>query len=151
MLILLIACQFLASHSERRPRPVGLHVGSLGDLTPFLSLLREIGPELLGRSAMNIDRELPQPALHRGILQALVRLSLSETKSGHIGGAIRQRSAAAECGRRSLWSGLAANPYSMRGACEFDCSSLRKIEVDAEDAAHQIRRHGQGIPAGSSR
>jgi len=46
-----------ASHSERRPCSVGLHVGGLRDLSPFLPLLREISPELLGRSAVNVDRE----------------------------------------------------------------------------------------------
>jgi hypothetical protein len=78
-------------------------------------------------------------------------LSLSETKSAHIGDATRPGLTVAECGRRSLRSGLPANPYSMRGACEFDCSSVRKIEADAEDAARQIRQHGQGSRAESSR
>ena len=31
------------------------------------------------------------------------------------------------------------------------CSSLRKIEVNAEDAASQVRRRGQGSRVGSSR
>jgi hypothetical protein len=39
----------------------------------------------------------------------------------------------------------------MIGVSGFDCSSLRKIEADAEDAARQIRRHGQGSRVGSSR
>jgi hypothetical protein len=46
---------------------------------------------------------------------------------------------------------LPENPYSRRGASGLDCSSLRKIEVSAEDAARQIRRHGQGSRVGSSR
>ena len=66
-------------------------------------------------------------------------LSLSETKSGHIGGAIRPGFAPAECGRRSGWRATLANPCSMRGAFELDYSSLRKFEVDTEDAARQIR------------
>ena len=82
---------------------------------------------------------------------ALMPVSLSETKSAHIGDATRPGLTVAECGRRSLRSGLPANPYSMRGACEFDCSSVRKIEADAEDAARQIRQHGHGSRAESSR
>ena len=39
----------------------------------------------------------------------------------------------------------------MTGAFGFDCSSLRKIEVNVEDAARQIRQHGQGSHVGSSR
>ena len=39
----------------------------------------------------------------------------------------------------------------MIGVSGFDCSSLRKIEVNAEDAARQIRRRGQGNHVGSSR
>jgi DNA polymerase-3 subunit epsilon len=79
------------------------------------------------------------------------RLSLSETRSGRIGGAIRPKLERAEYGPRSRWGGLPENPYSRRGAPGFDCSSLRKIEVNAEDAARQIRRHDQGNRVGSSR
>src|SRR5271154_6109830 len=78
-------------------------------------------------------------------------LSLSETKSGRIGGAIHPGLAPAEFGRRSRRGGLPENPYSMIGASGFDCSSLRKIEVNAENAARQIRRHDQGNPVGSNR
>ena len=78
-------------------------------------------------------------------------LSVSETKSGRIGDAIRPGLAPAKYGRRFRRDGLPENPYSMTGASGFDCSSLRKIEVDAEDAARQIRRHGQGSPVGSKR
>ena len=39
----------------------------------------------------------------------------------------------------------------MIGASGFDCSSLRKIEVNAEDAVRQTRRHGRGSLVGSSR
>ncbi len=59
--------------------------------------------------------------------------------------------AAAECDRRSGWHAMPAYPYSRIGASGFGCSSLRKIEVDVEDAARQIRRHGQGSRVGSSR
>src|SRR4051794_11471187 len=78
-------------------------------------------------------------------------LSLSETKPGRIGDAVRPGLARAEYGRRSRSGGLPENPYSRIGASGLDCSSLRKIEVNAEDAARQIRRHGQGGPVGSSR
>src|ERR1035437_637572 len=78
-------------------------------------------------------------------------LSLSETRSGRIGDAIRPGLAPAKCGRRSRWGGLPENPYSRIGAFGFDCSSLRKIEANAEDAARQIRRHGQGSRVGSNR
>ena len=81
----------------------------------------------------------------------LIPLSLSETKFGHIGGASHPGLAPVECGRWSLRRGLPANPCSMRGASGFDCSSLRKIEVDTEGAARQTQQYGQGIPVGSSR
>ena len=77
-------------------------------------------------------------------------LSLSETKSGRIGDASRPGWGATEYGRRSEWRAMSANLYSMTGAFGFDCSSLRKIEVNIEDAARQIRRHGQGSRVGSS-
>ena len=69
----------------------------------------------------------------------------------HIGDAICPGLAPAEYGRRPLRRGLPANPCSTRGAFGFDCNRLRKFEVDSEDAARQIRRHGQGSPVGSSR
>jgi hypothetical protein len=78
-------------------------------------------------------------------------LSLSETKSGHIGDATRLGLARQEYGRRSGSRAILAHPYSVTGACELDYSSLRKIEADAENAARQIQRYGQGIPVGSSR
>src|ERR1700730_4690218 len=84
-------------------------------------------------------------------LEIARRLSLSETRSGCIDGAIRLGLARAEYGRRSRWGALPENPYSRIGASGFDCSNLRKIEVNAEDAARQIRRHGQGSRVGSSR
>ena len=77
-------------------------------------------------------------------------ISLSKTKSGHSGGAVCPGPAPAEYDRQSLRRGLRANPYSVRTASGFDCSSLRKFEVDTEDAAHQILRHGRGIPVGSN-
>jgi hypothetical protein len=43
-------------------------------------------------------------------------LSLSETKSGYIGSAIRRGLAAAECGRRSGWRTPPAHPCSVIGA-----------------------------------
>src|ERR1019366_9877982 len=46
-------------------------------------------------------------------------LSLSETRSGRIGGAIRPGLAPAKCGRRSRWGGLPENPYSRIGAFGF--------------------------------
>jgi hypothetical protein len=54
------------------PRSVWLYVGGLSDLAPFLPLTCEIGSELLWRSAVDVDRELTQHALNRGILQAFV-------------------------------------------------------------------------------
>ena len=39
----------------------------------------------------------------------------------------------------------------MTGAFGCDCSNRRKREADAEDAARQIPRYGQGIPVGSTR
>jgi hypothetical protein len=38
----------------------------------------------------------------------------------------------------------------MTGAFGCDCSNRRKREADAEDAARQIPRYGQGIPVGST-
>ena len=78
-------------------------------------------------------------------------LSLSETRSGRIGGAIRPELARVGYGQSSRWGGLPDNPCSRTDASGLDCSSLRKIEVDAEDAARRIRRHGQGSRVGSSR
>jgi Transposase, Mutator family len=75
-------------------------------------------------------------------------LSLSESKSAH---AIRPRWVPVECSSWSLWSESLANPCSVKGTCEFGCNSSRKIEADAEDAARQKRRHGQGTLVGLSR
>ena len=78
-------------------------------------------------------------------------LSLSETNFARIGDAGRPGWGPTEYDRRSEWRAMSAYPYSMTGASGFDCSSLRKIEVDVEDDAHQIRRHGRDSRVGSSR
>ena len=87
----------------------------------------------------------------KGVLPNInIKLSLSETKSAHIDGAIRPGLAAAECGPRSGWHAIPAHPCSMIGAFELDCSSLHKSEADALNAAHQIQQCDQGSPVGSS-
>ena len=71
------------------------------------------------------------------------QVSLPETKSGHIGGAIRPGLARPECGHRFLWNGLPAHPCSAISAFELDCSSSRTIEELREDGVRQIQQHGR--------
>ena len=57
------------------------------------------------------------------LISLLHSLSLSETRSGCIDGAIRRGLARAEYGRRPRWGGLPENPYSRIGASGFDCTT----------------------------
>ena len=94
--------------------------------------------------------DYPIPAMAGQAYSPIGEVSLSETKSGHIGGAIRPRLAGAECDRSSGWRATPAHPCSATGACELDCSILRKIEAHGEDAVRRIRQRGRGSPVGSS-
>src|SRR6266567_6584543 len=67
-----------------------------------------------------------------------------------IGGAIRPELAQAICDRVTRWREAPASPCSRTGAFGCDCSNWRKRKADAEDAARQIPRYGQGIPVGST-
>jgi hypothetical protein len=59
--------------------------------------------------------------------------------------------APAICGRMTRPCATPASLYSRTGAFGSDCSNRRKREADAEDAARQRPRYGQGTPVGSTR
>jgi len=79
------------------------------------------------------------------------RLSLSEIKSEHSDGVIRRELESEECARRPEEPVGPAHPWSGKGVFSRCCNRPYKKGGGDADAARRRRRHGQDIPAGSSR
>jgi hypothetical protein len=79
------------------------------------------------------------------------RLSLSEIKSEHSDDVIRRELVSGECARRLEQPAAAAHPCSEINVSARHCNSACKKGALGAGAARQRRRHGQDIPAGSSR
>ncbi len=86
-----------------------------------------------------------------GALAYFDPLSLPETNSGRIGGAIRPKLAQPIYDRMTQWRAKQASPCPKTGAFGCDCNNRHKLEADAEDAARQTPGYGQGTPVGSTR